>query len=200
MSAANLVRWSGVAAVLSGVLFLAVDLLGLRNNSDGFDEYILWVTTASFFAQQLLGTVGMVLLLGGLIGLYVRQSEAAGSLGWTAFLAAFAGTTLMAGVFFAEAFTTPIMAEEAHALLDIGPPWGFALAYFTFALGWLLFGVATFRARVYPRAAAVLLTIGAAITILPFLPDVVVLGAAVAWLGSSLFSGRSRVRQPGRTK
>ena len=200
MSSANLVRWSGMAAMLSGVLFLAVDLLGLRNNSDSFDEYILWVMTASFFAQQLLGTIGMALLVGGLVGLYVRQSEAAGSLGWVAFLTAFAGTTLMAGVFFAEAFTTPVMAQEAPALLDIGPPWGFALAYITFALGWLLFGVATLRARVYPRAAAVLLTIGAAITVLPFMPDVVVLGAAVAWLGSILFSGRSRARQPERTK
>jgi hypothetical protein len=66
---------------------------------------------------------------------------------------------------------------------------GFVLLYTLAGAGVILFGVATIRARVYPRAAAVLLIIGvmpvAVWNFLP-LPDVL-LGAAVAWLGLALF-------------
>ena len=68
---------------------------------------------------------------------------------------------------------------------------GFVLLYKLAGAGVILFGVATIRARVYPRAAAVLLIIGvvpvAGWNVLPLpLPDVL-LGAAVAWLGLALF-------------
>jgi hypothetical protein len=54
-----------------------------------------------------------------------------------------------------------------------------------------LFGVATIRARVFPRVAAILLMIGvvpvAVWNFVPLpLPDVL-LGVAVAWLGLALF-------------
>ena len=68
---------------------------------------------------------------------------------------------------------------------------GFALSYTLAGASVILFGVATIRAQVYPRAAAVLLIIGvvpvAVWNFLPLpLPDVL-LGAAVAWLGLALF-------------
>lgn len=42
---------------------------------------------------------GLVFLLGGLVGPYIRQSEAAGKLGVVGFLLAFSGTALVEGDF-----------------------------------------------------------------------------------------------------
>ena len=42
--------------------------------------------------------VGAVVLLGGLVGLYAKQSEAAGRLGFVGFLVAFLGTALPWGI------------------------------------------------------------------------------------------------------
>src|SRR3712207_8799484 len=57
------------------------------------------------------------------------------------------------------------------------------------SLGWLLFGVASLRARVYPRVAAIVLMIGAVLSILPVPLTGLVISVAVAWLGFVLFTG-----------
>jgi hypothetical protein len=54
--------------------------------------------TGVFFAQQMLFLPGAVVLLGGLVGLYAKQSEAAGRLGFVGFLVAFLGTALPWGI------------------------------------------------------------------------------------------------------
>jgi hypothetical protein len=43
----------------------------------------------------------------------------------------------------------------------------FPVEFGFFTLSWLLFAIATLRARVYPRGAALLLLIGAVIALLP---------------------------------
>ncbi len=67
-----------------------------------------------------------------------------------------------------------------------------ALAIFApgFVLGWVLFGVATLRARVYPRASAMLLIAGALILLLPLPLGGIVFAGALAWMGYVLFTGR----------
>jgi hypothetical protein len=66
-------------------------------------------------------------------------------------------------------------------------------------VGWLLFGVATLLARDYPRIAAIVLIIGAVLTILPLPITGVVHAVAVAWLGFALFTGReASIEQPSR--
>jgi hypothetical protein len=60
------------------------------------------------------------------------------------------------------------------------------LAFGFLALTWVLFAVATVRAKAYPRGAAWLLLVGVVIALVP-LPYVnVVFDAAVAWLGIAL--------------
>ncbi len=74
-------------------------------------------------------------------------------------------------------------------------------SYVLAALGWLLFGVATLRARVYPRVAAILLIVGAVLLGLPLAGSEIVLAVAVAWLGFALFTGRAaQTEQPGRVR
>ncbi len=56
----------------------------------------------------------------------------------------------------------------------------FTLSFALAALGWLLFGLISLRTRVYPRAAVVVLTVGAALTLVPLPGGQVVFEVAVA--------------------
>jgi hypothetical protein len=99
------------------------------------------------------------------------------------------------------------LANAAPAVLDAGPTGtlavGFILTFALGALGWLLFGLVALRARVYPRAAAIALMVGAVISFLPILASGIVLNAVVAWLGFTLLTGTSAVdsdEQPARVR
>jgi hypothetical protein len=148
-------------------------------------------TTVPYALVFWLYLLGSVLLLLGLIGLYVNQSEEAGVLGLAGFLTAFLGTALLVGALWFELFITPALAVEASGLAEaeLGLL-GFILVFLLSALGWILFGVATLRARVYPRWAAVLLIVGGLVAFVPVPLAGVVFSAAIAWMGFILFSGR----------
>ena len=70
-----------------------------------------------------------------------------------------------------------------------------------YILGGLLFGIATFRARILPRGAAVLLALGTALAPLPALlpyasqPKIAIpTGLALAWLGYALLTEPRRTQ------
>ena len=198
MSLSGMIRWGGPVDVAGGVSFVIGELLKLLP-ALGAEDLGEVAVTDSWVVQQLLFLLGAVLLLFGLFGLYARQSEAAGALGIIGFLAAFLGTALNVGISFDQAFLLPILADVAPEVVDAGPPFGILLAFISFGVGWLLFGAATLRARVYPRAAAVLLMVGAVLAALPLPFTYIVLGVAVIWLGFSLFTRRGEaMRQPSR--
>ena len=135
-------------------------------------------------AQFAITLLGVSLLLLGLVGLYARQSEAAGDVGLVGFLVVFLA-----------------LVHEA-ALAPGGVVWPALLA----DLGWAAFGISSLRARIYPPAAAQLLIVGAVIgAVVNFLlmgggigrilfyagvGAALVLHVAVAWLGFALFAGR----------
>lgn len=60
-----------------------------------------------------------------------------------------------------------------------------------YAVGWLLFGLASLKARVYPRAPVIALIVGAALDLFGAPLSGLVIDAAFVWLEFSLFSGRS---------
>src|SRR5215204_208187 len=187
MSSSKLIRWSGLAAVAGGVSLGIAELVAL--SFFGYD-FRQTATTGTYAFYSLLIMITGVLLPLGLVGLYARQSEASGPLGLGGFVVAFIGTVLVAGFFWASAFIAPVLAVEAPELLAVRSLPGFFRSFIVFGLGWLLFGVATLRAGVYPRAAAVLLIGGAVLTVIRLPLTSVVLGAAVAWMGYVLFTGR----------
>ena len=197
MSSSDLVRWSGLAAVAGGVLLVIAELSTLPTiNEENLSEVAV---TTSWAVQQLLFLLSSVLLLLGLVGLYARQSEAAGVLGLVGFLTAFLGTTLTAGVSFDQIVVLPILAAEAPEVVNGTPPLGILLPFLLFGVGWVLFGVATLRARVYPRRAAVLLVVGAGLAAVPLIFSTIIFALAVAWLGLGLFAGSGEaVQQPSR--
>lgn len=193
--------------MLAGASFIAADLLSLSifpkfpsSESLGSEPYTI---------QSILKLIGAALLLLGLFGLHARQAEAAVPLGTVGFLAAFSGTALAVGSFWATAFFAPAMAAMDPVAFDAGegPPGRLANAFVvtmgTFVLGWMLFGVSAWRARVYPRAAALLLILGSPLAVGTLLvvgfPTGVFFSAAVAWLGYTLWSEKAApVGQPAR--
>jgi hypothetical protein len=195
MSSSNLIRWSGLAALVGGVLLVVVDvvefvLIGGQPESVAAATSALIIVRVSFI-------VAIVLILMGLVGLYARQAEQAGILGLIAFLVAFIGTVMVAGLQWSAAFIGPWLAGVAPELLDTEPSGmlaaGFILSFVLLALGWLLFGLASLQAKVLPRGAAVLLMVGAVllfvILLLDFPGSTVVFGAACVWSGYFVWTG-----------
>jgi hypothetical protein len=203
MSSSDLTRWGGLATIAGGVLFVVSSLFSLAVDFDHFSEA---VTTGPFAIHIVSLLLSTMLLLGGLVALYAARSETAAVLGLVGFLMAFVGTALLGGLSWAETFVLPSLASVDPGFLDAEPSGvlglGQMLTVFLFALGWLLYGVAALRGRLYPRLANILLIIGAVLVLFP-LPVIgfinVVFGVAVAWLGFALLTGRgATAEQPSR--
>ena len=185
MSRATLERWSTLAAVLGGVVFVASNLFLVGADYEDFADTL---TTRAFTTHTVLFWSAATFFLFGLVGLYTRQAERAGLLGFSGFLVAFVGTAFALATTWSETFGLAVLAEEAPELVD-DPPGrvaaGLYISFPLFVLGWLLFAVASLRAGVLQRRPVVGLIVGAA-ALVPSLavPGVGALfGAAVAWLG-----------------
>jgi hypothetical protein len=195
MSSSNLIRWSGLAALVGGLLWIVLEVAFLIIVGDQ-PESVAAVTSA-WVILLVLALVGNMLILLGLVGLYARQVAETGVLGLVAFLVAFFGTALFVGLNWTFTFAAPSLAQAAPEVLDADPSGvlgaGFILTFVLFGLGWLLFGLASLRAGVLPRGAAVLLVVGAVLIFvlslleLPF--SAVVFGIALAWIGYALWAG-----------
>jgi hypothetical protein len=197
MTSSNLIRWSGLSALVGGALAVAFDVINavLFPGEQGSQVML----TSSWFIVQILGLVALALITLGLVGLYVCQAQRAGTLGLIAFVIAFAGMLMVFGLSWGEPFLGPLVAEQAPGLLSMEPSGALAvgsiLSIALFALGWLLFGLASLRARVLPRGAAVLVIVGSLLSFILTSLDLplwsVVLGAALVWMGYALWSGTS---------
>ncbi|MGE5335541.1 MAG: hypothetical protein ACM3N4_12635 [Nitrososphaerota archaeon] len=159
-------RWSGLASMLGGLLFaIGIPLHPLR--------YGEAVKHTPYSAIHTLIAVALVLALFGLVGLYVRQAEKLGALGLTGFTIAFFGQALTLGGLMTEGFMWPAVAQFDPALVhdfDFNSPVGQVITLLApvffgglvlFAVGFALFGWATWRAGVLPRWSGVLVAIGA---------------------------------------
>jgi hypothetical protein len=186
----NPVRLGGLAALLAGVLLIISELLSSLP-PDFFPIRISGGELAIYGwlgVEGYLGVLLAVLVQIGLVGLYAPQARAAGSLGLVAIFMAFIGARLFMLNSFVTPFARPFAwTSEGYTLEEFwGPVAIFALS---FVLGWVLFGVATLRAGLYPRVAAALLIAGALILLLPLPLGGVVFGGALAWIGYVLFAG-----------
>jgi hypothetical protein len=192
MSSSSLIRLAGLVAIGSGVLGVMGDLLALVVDLDS----PLSATTAPYAIVFLVYLISAALLVLGLVGLYISQSQAVGTLGLAGFLLAFLGTVLLAGAFWFELFVTPALAAQAPELFaaDLGVL-GYTSMFLFATVGWVLFGVATLRAGVYPRWAAILLMVGGAIAFLPLPLRGIIFFVTVAYLGSLLFTGQAPLEE-----
>ncbi|HEU4322718.1 MAG TPA: hypothetical protein VFS21_06175 [Roseiflexaceae bacterium] len=209
----GLIRWSGVAAMVAGVIFAGIQPFHPLDMLES-------VTTTHWAIIQSLKTTMCLFGLLGLTGLYARQANEAGWLGLAGYLLLslfFAHTLPLA---YTEAFVLPLLAAEAPTFVagflgifnghPVQTNLGALPVLYTLAgsagymLGGLLFGIATLRAGVLPRWAAGLLAAGAVMpVVLAMLPHpldrtfALPTGLALAWLGYALWTEqRAHAPQP----
>jgi hypothetical protein len=121
-------------------------------------------------------------------------------LGVVGFVMALVGTVLLVGVLCIQTFYMPV-----SGVAGIGSVTRLVagVVVLVASVGWFLFGLATFTARIYPRPAVMLLMVSAAINAFIHLTggEFIVLAAAIAWVGFFLFRGRvSSVEEPARVR
>jgi len=160
--------WAAIVGGAALVISLLLDWLVVPYEKLGDASAYL---TASYLASAGLLLLSTVLFLWALLALYNRQSIATGTLGLWGFVVAFFGTALFAGSVWAEVFVYPTLARvaptvftgqsaEASSLII-----GKNLSAYLFAIGIVLFGLATLKAGVYPRWASALLVVSIPATI-----------------------------------
>jgi len=181
-----LVRHAGTIAIVAGALFAAAQLVAFATMN--------WADLAGTLSgwPYRLGAVTVLVGFAGLaiaaVALYERQAGTAGGLGAVGLCAALVGTLFLGGDYWFETFAVPWYAVVLPDILQIpGAGWlavGATASYLLFSLGWLLFGIASLRARVFPRLACFAIMLGGVVGYLAALPPYgAVLGAAVLWVG-----------------
>jgi len=205
MSPARLLRLAGLLSVAAGVLLVVTQLLFSLMFVVADGDPVRRARSPLVGVNGLLTLLAVYLLLLGLVGLYARQAAASGTLGLVGFLVAVLGTMLLAGAWWLEAFAVPWAVLKAPALVAATPTGrllaGRSVSFGVFALGWVLFGLASLRARVFPRDAALLLIIGGVIGLWSaVVPGAgVPLAVAVAWMACGC-SGRIVAARSNRSR
>ena len=183
-------RQAGPLALGAGLLLAGLDLGRLpivtaEDRAAALQEPLLRTFNAAYF-------FAFCALVLALVALHGRQSRQAGGFGTFAFCAAVVGTMTMAGDMWFEGFAAPWLAEVAPQVITAGSPTpilelGGLLSYGLMALGWMSYGFATLRARVFPMLAALGLIVGGLIAFRSsFPPYGAPLGLVVAALGAWL--------------
>ena len=207
ITAPKLIRWSGLAALVAGLIFAGIQPI---HPPDALSS----VTTGAWAIITPLKTAMCLLFLLGIAGIYARQVNKAGWLGLAGFLLLTLSWWLQTAFVFAETFILPPLARVAPGFVDaflrviaagqtsdvdLGAlPTIFSLGVgVPYMLGGLLFGIATLRAGILPRWPAGLLAVAAALTPLAaLLPHeiqrlaAIPVALALTWLGYALWSER----------
>ncbi|GHO97159.1 hypothetical protein KSF_072070 [Reticulibacter mediterranei] len=205
ITASNLIRWTGLSAIIAGIIFAGIQPIHPP-------DVLASVTTSAWGIITPLKTVMCLLFLLSWTGIYARQVKEAGWLGLAGFLLLSLSWALQTAFVFAETFIVPLLATTAPKFVDgfLGLATGHAsevnlgilptlytLVGISYMLGGLLFGIATFRASILPRWAAGLLAVASALTpaaaLLPHQIQrlaAIPVALALIWLGYALWSER----------
>ncbi len=144
----KMIRWGGPAAMLGGVAYMAtwgaVYLI-----YDLFAEEAKGTFFGAHAFIHMLDVPTFALLLIGAVGVYLRQSGRLGKVGKAGFYLTVAGFGLsVAGGLTIIAVGLAVSDEATLGILDVVTH---PLAHLLYAIGSLVFGIATFRAGVLPR-------------------------------------------------
>jgi hypothetical protein len=205
MSSSTLFRLSG-AALIVGVVLATVGFTLWRIFGSSFEEF-----GAFRISTDLLLLAGALVLLIGLPGMYARQADQAGRLGLLSFVMVFLGlaahevstaplTIFVPPLLASRPETQPLVAQPDTLESELGTVW---IAYYAtflliYYLGIVVLGIATLRARVFRRWAAVLLIAGPLVSFLggafvPVAQDVGLAAIVVGWVwcGYALLAGKT---------
>ena len=208
MNLSEPVRWGGPAAMLGGALYIA--LFGATALIYGvFSEETKDTFLGAHAFIHSLDVPMFALLALGAIGVYVRQKASLGKVGKAGFYTTLTGFGLsVLGGLTSIAVGLAVSDEATLGLLDVATH---PLAHLLYAVGSLVFGIATFRAGVLPRGGALLVAIGpmwlfalfnlgfggGQSFLVVFVP-VMVTGLGWVWLGYALVSHRKETAAESR--
>jgi hypothetical protein len=148
-----LARAAGPIALVSGLVFAAVDVARLLAADRGLDR-IEMMRQTPFQITNALYWVVFIGLTVALVSVYFRLGGRAGGLGVIGFCFALVGTLDMAGNMWFDGFAAPWIADVAPGAILAGGSGMLAVgglsSYVLFALGWMIFGIAGWRSRMFP--------------------------------------------------
>ncbi len=122
MSTSSLIRWSGLALVLGGLLVAA----HLLSHPDTQVAGAHLAMSSGWSISHSLHFYGAIFVLLGVVGLYARQADRAGGLGVIGFVLALIGAGLYVGTGMITAYIWPLLGRcrrrPAHRRDDRGVP------------------------------------------------------------------------------
>jgi hypothetical protein len=186
MSSSNLIRWSGLAAVVAGGLFIIVALIDLFVLGSGQN----FTSSGLLFRSAVSGIAGALVVL-GLIGLYTSHSEATGIPGLISVLMISVGTVMVA-----QGFIWPALLTDLGWIL-FGATCLRARVYPRIAV--LLIIISALVVALFSHLISALI-VGGPGGILAYtgIGASIILYVAVAWLGLLLFARREGRTNPAR--
>jgi hypothetical protein len=155
---ANVIRWSGPATIIAGLSYALVG---------GFHppNVLSSVSTTSWMVVHVLAMAMSIFGMLGLAGVYARQAAKSGWLGLVGYLLLTLWLAFILGFTFVEVFILPPLVTIAPAFVEAwmgmlngtggsvdlgGMPTLWLLTTPLYLLGGVVFGIATFRARILP--------------------------------------------------
>lgn len=203
MTGGRLLRWTGLSALVAGILFVLVQPIHPPDQLGS-------VTTPQWAFVHYTTLVMTILFVIGITGIYVRQVRETGWLGLIGVVTLNVALIITGMMVFVEAFISPVLAlrdpEYVHGLLDMVSGTGtlvdlgtlpmlWSVSGVLFPLGCLLVGIAIMRARIMPRLAAAIFAFGLplAVVVVSLLPNdlhrvgAIPVGVGLAWLGYALW-------------
>jgi hypothetical protein len=192
-----LARVAGPIALGAGALLLVQQLVMVtfldRSRIEATMAHPLFIPLAAAYFVAFCG------LLVALVAAYSWEADEAGMFGVLGFLTAVVGTMFLAGDLWFEAFAVPWLGDVAPAALHAAGGTlviGAFTSYVLFAVGWLLFGLASIRARVFPVPISIAIVVGGIIGFQAALPPFAIpLAVAMGWLGAWMIR-RAAVAKP----
>jgi hypothetical protein len=173
---------------VSGLVFAAVDVARLLATDRSLDRIEMMRQTPFQVTNALYWLVFIGLTL-ALVSVYFRFGGRTGRLSAVGFCFALVGTLDMAGNMWFDGFAAPWIADVAPGAILAGGSGMLAIgglsSYVLFALGWMVFGIAGWRSRMFPAWIGVAFVVAGVLGYNAGLPPYgIPIGLVMAALGS----------------
>jgi hypothetical protein len=194
MSSTPLTRLAGPIALVAGLMVVVTRLVIMLTIPSDLAGVKVAVVEPTYAVNSVGSILAFALLALALVAIYDVEARVAGWLGLVGFSAALFGTVFMAGDWWYEAFAVPWLADLAPVVFQTGAGGrlliGGLASFALFSIGWAIFGIASLRARAFPRAAAVGILVGGILAGIPiaglYLYGSLLFGGVIAALGAWL--------------